>query len=91
MQEGIEDYNLTASTAKRIIDEEQKQPMVNSEPEPRSAEKYRQTVLDVTNYGTTDISDEGRKVLEAKRQRLNLTPEQAFAIEAEILYRMEVK
>jgi len=95
MQEGIEDYNLTASVAKRIIDliidEEQRQRIVSPEPEPQSVEKYRQAVLDVTNNGTTDISDEGRKVLEAKRRRLNLTPEQAFAIEAEVLYNKEVE
>jgi hypothetical protein len=85
MQEAIEDYKLKPSVAKRIIDEEQRQNSVKVEPDPRSVEKYRQTVLDVTDNGTREISDEGRQVLEAKRKRLGLTPEQASAIEAEVL------
>jgi hypothetical protein len=94
MQEAIEDYKLKPSVAKRIIDEEQRQNSVKVEPDPRSVEKYRQTVLDVTDNGTREISDEGRQVLEAKRKRLGLTPEQASAIEAEVLrelYKMEAE
>ena len=83
MEEGIEDYNLKPSAAKRIIDQAQAASSNGAQPDPRIVEKYRQTCMDVMGGGP--VSDEGHKVLEDKRKRLNLTPEQAQSIKAEVL------
>lgn len=82
MQEGIEDYNLSPGAAKQIIDEAQRQPVADAEPDSRSAEKYRELCRDILEGG--DDFDESRAMLEDKRRRLNLTPVQAQAIEDQV-------
>jgi hypothetical protein len=90
-QEGIEFYNLTSDVAQRIVSEEQYQRVEASEPYSRAAEQYRQAILSVIDPKTREISEEGRRLLEAKRRRLRLTPEQASAIEAEVISQMGVE
>lgn len=84
MQEGIEDYGLTAGAAKQIIDEAQRPAAHNGEPDTRSAEKYRELCREILESGAS--FDDDRAALEDKRARLNLTPAQAQTIEQQIAH-----
>jgi len=82
MQEGIEDYHLSPGAAKEIIDEAQRQSAASGERSAHSVEKYRELCRDVFEDGAG--FDNRRALLEDKRRRLNLTPDQARTIEEQV-------
>jgi len=80
MQEGIEDYKLTAGDAKRLIDEAQQS--TSAATDPPGIEKYRVLCREILE---SDASlDDDRELLEDKRRRLNLTVRQTREIEEAI-------
>lgn len=82
MQEGTEEYGLSDSTAKQIIDEAQRPPANGSEPDALSAKKYRELCCEILESGASFEDD--RQTLADKQRRLNLTLAQAQAIEQQV-------
>lgn len=83
MQEGGEDYNLSLSTAKGIIDSEQSSITEAGAPN-LQLEKYKTICVELITDGT--ISPEAREVLDEKTHRYGLTSTQAQAIESQVLH-----